>query len=364
LPSLSNLQIFILLFVTITPFTYIFSPRVLAQLAGPDSWLAVFLLVIPGSIIIKVYTFLINNSHRPFPGMLKEHLGSLAGGVLGFTYALVFLLLSVTILRFFVSFVQSVILPGLPISLLVFIMLLPGILVIYSGWEVLARVGEIVFLFGFPLASLILLLAAGQDIEIRHLLPLLASPAEDLGAASLQLLWVWGSIMVVLFLAFCSNDPPGIPGILYKLLFVFTLFTVITQVVCLVNLGVPLATQLSFPVFSMTRAVSILDFIRNIEAVLITIHIAGIFIPVTLNWLMALLILKDVLGLQDYRFLAAPSALLIGFLSILISPNILILFVMLEKIVPLLFSFFYIVIPIFLALFLYGKKTVAHYKNQ
>ncbi len=66
----------------------------------------------------------------------------------------------------------------------------------------------------------------------------------------------------------------------------------------------------------MIRLARIGDFIQNLDIVFIAVWIMGIFGAVTIPWFMACFTTQKVFNLQDYRFLAAPSAVIIGILSI------------------------------------------------
>ncbi len=348
MPKISNTQIFVILFITITSIPYIIIPKTLAKTAAQNSWLAALAALVPGVLAIYSYVFILKNSARPFPAMLEEHLGRLAGRMLGFVYIFVFLLSAALVLRTFVDFAISHVMPGVPISVMIFLTLLPAFLAIRRGLETFARVTEIIMLLAFPLAMLIIFLAIIQAPAPSNLLPVYIS-FRELGWGSLQTLWILGSTAAVLTLAFYCNDRSQVPATLFKVLILAAIFISLTALLSILNLGPTISSIKSFPLFVMTRSVNIGRFIRNIEIILISISTAGIFVPITLKWFMACYTCQQVFRLKEFRFLTPPTALIIGLLSVIISPNIHVLFIILEKIAPVFFTFFYVVIPILMA---------------
>jgi len=356
LPRISNTQIFTILFTTITPLTYIITPNILVQFVKQDSWLAVILAFFPGLLVIYSYLYIINNSPHPFPQMLETYLGKIPGKVMGLIYIFVFILSSSIILRTFISFAESNVLPGIPISIMVFFMLLPSFYTIRSGLTVFARVTELVMIIAFPIV-LLLLLSGTQDINLKNLCPVLNHSFPSLALASLQVLWFTGSLMFILTLAYYSNNRAKIANVVYKVLLAFIIFVTISVLIPLVNLGATLSAETPFPLFSLSRAVNIGGFIRNIEVFFISIYILGIFVPITQHCLMACISCQMVFNLKDYRFLAAPISIITGFLSVLIVPNISMLFITLKTFIPLFFIFFYILLPMLLIPFILFKPV-------
>jgi len=362
MPQISSFQIFAILFPTITAIPYIISSKILADVAAQNSWLAALAALIPGALAVCSYLFILKNSTSPFPAMLEEHLGSLPGRLLGFVYIFVFLFSTALALRTFVDFAISHVMPGIPISVMIFVTLLPAFCAIRSGLETFARVAEIVLLMAFPLAVLILLLTLQPQANFSNLLPVYAD-FYDLGRGSLQVLWLLGSMVVVLTLGFYADDRSRIPASVFSVLIFSVLFISFTALISIINLGPAMSTVKSFPIFSMARAVNIGGFIRNIEIILISIFVAGIFIPITLKWFMACYTCQHVFRLKGHRFLAPPTAVIIGFLSVLISPNIHVLFVILKTAAPAFFVFFYVVIPVLLAGMLLFKPLIIKSKT-
>jgi len=348
MPKISNNQIFSIFFVAIASCAYILCPKIVAGIAANNAWLAVLTSLLPGVLIIYVYIYILRNNSHPFPIMLEDHLGRVAGKLLGLTYVFIFLLSAIMFLRSFASFAESTVLPGIPISVLIALIILPAFYAVRSGIEVFARVSELLFLFYLPLVVLTLVLGI-QRAELANLMPLGHVSFRNFAYAGFQPLWHIGSLMTILSLAYFSDNRSKIPRILFTALISLILLSSLMTIISIINQGPFLTSELTFPLFDIARATSIGGFIRNIEIIFISIFLAGIFVAISIHWFMACYTCQQVFQLKEYRFLAAPTALILGFSSTLISPNIDILFIIWEKIAPFLFSFFYIGIPLLLA---------------
>jgi hypothetical protein len=96
----------------------------------------------------------------------------------------------------------------------------------------------------------------------------------------------------------------------------------------------------------MVRSLHIGDWVQNIDVIFIGIWILGTFAAVTIAWFMACFTAQQVLNLKDYRFLAAPSTLIIGIGALLLSRNILEVQIMGDTIIPIIYTLFFILIPL------------------
>jgi Spore germination protein. len=106
--------------------------------------------------------------------------------------------------------------------------------------------------------------------------------------------------------------------------------------------------NLTFPTFSMIRLARIGTFIQNIDIFFIGILIIGVFAAVAFPWLLACFTTQKILGLDDYRFLAAPSSLILGILAILIGSNNLEVVIWSKTIMPAVYAVSFILIPLLL----------------
>ncbi|HRX20236.1 MAG TPA: hypothetical protein P5273_00840, partial [Syntrophomonadaceae bacterium] len=92
--------------------------------------------------------------------------------------------------------------------------------------------------------------------------------------------------------------------------------------------------------------------------------VLGIFLVLTVAWFMACFTAQQMLGLKEYQFIAAPTSLIIGVLSILMSRNILELRILSFAIIPSLYLISFIFIPFIVWLFaLFKPPTDSDYSQ-
>lgn len=323
----------------------------LGEVSAQNSWLTVIASFIPGLLLIYVYSALLGKSSQPFPLMLEEHLG-IAGKVMGIAYIIVFLILASFYLRFFTEFLEITVLFNTPTSLIILALLIPGTYAIRSGMEVIARISEVIFIVFLPLSLLLLLTSVAAHPDLDNLLPLAFISLQDLGYGIYLNTWHLANMIIVLALAYFTCQRDKLPRTLLVFLVTLTLYLSVAMAVSVITLGVAIVSSSTFPLFEIARSASYAGFIRNTEPVFVSIFNLGIFISVVVFWLMACYSTQQLFRLQDYRFLATPSAIIIGFHAILLSPNTYTIFRILRYSAPLIFGVFFVLIPVLLYILL------------
>lgn len=353
--KISNFQLYTLMMSLLGPIAFLEMPKRLIPLVSNTAWLAAVTAIGPGTLIMAMFLYIIRKSSSPFPAMLEEHLGRWIGKILGFLYFLIFLLVCSYTVRLFVDFAETNVLPGTPISVHVMLLVILGYTAIKAGFENFTRVCEIVVVVGLGFSVLVLGLVFIQQVDFSHLLPLFYIKPKPFSLAVLSASSVVGRTLPILTLAFFSNNPAGIRSVFIKSLVTYIILISITTMAAIVMFGGEAASIYTFPTFSMIRIINIGEFVQNIDIAFIGIWILGIFAALTIPWFMACFTLQQVFNLKDYRFIAGPTALIIGVLTIQTADNILELDVLTTKIIPVTYSFFFIIIPFFVFLRLLFK---------
>ncbi|PKM77517.1 MAG: hypothetical protein CVU90_06625 [Firmicutes bacterium HGW-Firmicutes-15] len=343
--KISNFQIYCMLIILVAPLAYLDTPKRISTCLFNNAWLAAFGAIIPGLLMAAMFLYIINKSTSPFPLLLEEHLGLVIGKILGFIYVFFFLLITIYSLRLFTDFILSNVLPGTPISVFIGVLLLVGFYAIKTGLENIARVSELFILIGLPFSFLITLLALGEHHNIESLLPFADMSYGSFGLGLAYASFALGKLMPILTLAFFSNNRKGLGLTVYQVVFTYALLIGLTTLATTLTLeGLPTSYS-TFPTFSMVRALRFGQWVQNIDIIFIGIWILGVFATVTIAWFMACFTAQQVLKLRDYRFLAAPSTLIIGISSLVLSRNILEVQIMGDIIIPIIYSIFLILIP-------------------
>ncbi len=328
----------------------------MAEVSANNAWLTILATFFPGLLLIYVYINLLKKSSQPFPLMLQEHLGRVAGLILGTGYIIIFLILASFYLRFFTEFLSATILSNTPASILVLALLIPGTYAIRIGIQMVARVSEVIIAVFLPLAILLLLTSTTEHPDLKNLMPIGFISIHDLSYGVYLNMWHFANMFIILTLAYFSSDRPNVTRTLLKSLVSLVLFLTAAIAVSIITLGFSLTSVSTMPLFEIARSASYASFIRNTEPLFVSIFMLGIFISVVTFWLMTCYSTQQIFGLNDYRFLAAPSAVIIGFGSILICPNTYFLFAILQHSAPLVFGSFLVAVPVLLYILLLFRR--------
>lgn len=296
--------------------------------------------------------------------MLEEHLGRIAGSILGVAYVLIFLIIAMIYLRLFVEFVENMVLIGTPISFLIFAILIPGWYMLRSGMNVFARVAEVAMVFVFPLALVLLILAGGQNSDWHNLMPVGYMSWKALGTSVYLGTWHIGQMVIILTLAYFTSNRSKILTILIRFVVVLILFLTFTIMMSTVNLGASISAIETFPLFTIARTVTLGGFIQNIEIIYVSVFMVGIFISYATFWIMACYCCQQIFRLKSYHPLGAPIGVIIGFGAVEISPNIFNIFLIFNSSAPLLLGLFLVGIPVLLYIVLLFKPPLSPGSNS
>lgn len=346
--KLTPYQLFCLLLILVGPVAYLETPHTLVHILYANSWLGVLTAIIPGLLLIQMYQSIIIKSRQPFPRMLDEHLGKTAGRIIAMLYIPIFIIVCSFTLRLFIEFMKMIVLPATPISVFIGVLLLVSLAAVKTGLINIARVIEMIVPIGFTFAIVIMIVALFNNYHPERLLPFGYINYWSLGQATAVTASVLGKLMPVLTLAYFLDKKQQAGSILRWVLLFFIPLVTISAVSVIITRGIMPALSMTFPTFATIRLARIGAFIQNLDIFFVAIWILGIFGAVTVPWFMACYVTQQVFGLKDYRLIAAPTALIIGYLSIIICRNNLEVVIWSQKVIPWVYSLFFIAIPFIL----------------
>ncbi|MBO8159771.1 GerAB/ArcD/ProY family transporter [Thermosyntropha sp.] len=347
---LSNFQVYSMLLIFSLAVAFLQVGKFAIDLLFNNAYLAVLATAVPGILIIFMLNHILKKSTLPFPFILGEHLGEKVGKVIGFLYILIFLLLTSFSLRLFVDFIETNVLPQTPISIFLGLLLLCGYIAIKTGLENFARMCEIIVILGVGFSFSIVFLGFFQNIDIKNLLPFAYMNWTSFMRAVFMLSTEILKLATILFLGFFIPDKNDALKIMIKVLFTYIILITAITVAAILIFGGTTASLFTFPTFAVVRIINIADFLTNLDAIFIGLWIIGIFGTSTFLWFMFCITTQYVFNLRDYRFIAAPSSLIIAVLAIKMASNILEINILIIYIIPFLLSIFFFLIPFLLFL--------------
>lgn len=343
--KITNYQLYCLLVMLVCPLAVLEQPHRLLPVAYNNAWLSFFPAIIPGILLILMYSQIIKKSRHAFPRLLEEHLGKATGKILGCAYILVFILNCSFTLRFFIEYMKVNVLPATPITIFIGAILLLGWAALKMGFSNIARSSEFVVILGLLFTFMIIFLSIFNNFHIERIQPIAYIDLKTYSLSVFLATFVLSKMMPVLSLAFFLPAKEKSHSIMITVLFTYVLILVLITLAIIVTRGIMPSLNFMFPTVNMIRLARIGNFIQNLDILFVAVWIMGIYGSVTILWFMACYTAQQIFNLRDYRFMAAPSTVIIGVLAIIISSNNLAVIIWSHKIIPYLHTFFFIFIP-------------------
>ena len=346
--KITNWQLYCILILLTVPVAFLEQPHRLIHIAHNNAWLTFIPVLLTGTALIKIYDLIIKKSSAPFPILLDEHLGKIIGRILGLFYIFVFLLTCAFNLRIFLEFMKMAVMPLTPVSIFLAAILLVGFIVIKTGLTGVARLSEYLYFFVIILPLLLVALTLAGNFHLERIYPIAFINYKNYVHGSFVATLILGKMMPVLTLAFFITDKNNAARVMFRIVITYVLLLAFAAFAIIVTLGTHPALNYVFPAFNMIRLIQIGDFLQNMDIIFVAVLIQSVFGAVLVSWWMTCFTTQKVFNLKEYRFVAAPTSLIIGVLALTISRNNLDLLIWSLDIMPLVFSLFFIVIPLFI----------------
>lgn len=241
-------------------------------------------------------------------------LGKMVGHIVILLYVIYWYTVLAIILRQYADFMIGTILERTPIMIPIIGMLLVAAYVSFAGIEVLARCSEVlgpIILLGIMVPLLLNL----SQIKISNLLPVMADNSlSQLFQGMLPTASFLGdNILLMMILPFLANPRNGVKGAVWGSV-VAGFFTVLSAVECIAIFGYSTSSRQTYPFLNLVRYISF-GFLQNLDSIVVSIWIMGIFIKVSLYLFAASYGSAQWFGVKRWRiviFIAAPIALLLA----------------------------------------------------
>lgn len=305
-----------LLFSLITSFSTLQIVGMLIEHAGRDAWLSVVCAWFIDVMLAVVYAYL----GVRFPGqdMVKYSitiLGNFFGRIVGLFFILFFLISSSVNIRGLCSLLHNAFYPKTPINVLIVICFTLVAVGVKKGLEAFARTSEI--LGPIYLLSFIILIALALPlVNLDFLKPqLYKGLLPSLTGTPFILSYISICIIMGMFIPYCNKPANGFKGKFIAVTMGTTIFSL------LVVLGIGIfgsanAGNLVNVSLGIARIVTLGSAIQRLEAIWLMVSVAaGIMSAISLLWAFCLGF-SQIAGLNTYKPVVYPSALLALVLTI------------------------------------------------
>ncbi len=334
-----------LLTMSIIPTAILFPPAVLAELAGRDAWLAFLLAGVLGLLLAGFIIIL--SSAYPEYNLLQigeAVMGPFFGKMITLAYVFFFIIVSAIVVREFSAFMVSSFMQFTPLEILSGVIVTMAMYAIYLGLEVICRVSEIVFIVVMT-SLLFFVVLSIPELDLRSILPVVDSGMQPVFNGSI-VFFVWtGEIFFLSMLYPYLNRPAQAWQAAVITVSVVTIFMVISVFITESYFGFQLTSRILFPLLAYVRLIGI-GFWERIEALVILIWVAGMYIKISFFIYMAVVAVKQLFGLSQYRPLILPMGSLVFILSVIMFENTIEISVFLRDVWPFFAPLYALIFPL------------------
>lgn len=314
--KLGHRETLTLLTIVISGKVFLSLPRNLILLGDSAGWLIILLSGIFSLLIFQLFYALI----RKYPEdnifeIARRLTGKYLGAGLGLLIFMFFLVDSAILIRQFAeSFILSI-LPRTPISVITIIFLLLLMYATLLGIETISRVA---WFFGpYLLLALITIVILAKPKDLQQLLPILGSGPLPVFKQAVLHISSFSEIILLGVLAPLIRKKDKIYGVgFWGLLISSAILAGITTNI-IITFNYVSASHLAFPVFQLTRIVTLGKFIQRTESVFVFlwfltagIQIGGLFYGTVVSF-------SESFRIKEYRPLVFPLATLVFTISMI-----------------------------------------------
>ncbi|OVE34235.1 spore gernimation protein KB [Priestia aryabhattai] len=293
--------------------------------ANQDAWLAILLGMAFSFVLLLVY----HKLYTYYPDLLpteymQKILGKVMGTLLAFIYILYFMYDASRVLRDFGEMLLTFAYPDTPLFIANALLMLVIIYTIRKGIEVIARSGELLFIFMYVLAvaGFILIVSSGL-IEIKNLQPILEEGLFPvLKVVFTQTLYFPFTEVIIFTMILPYLDNPqkakvtmlcatGLSGINLT----------ITMLINISVLGVDLTARSQFPLLSTVQSIQVADFLERLDVFFMLALVIGGFIKISVLLYAAVIGTANLFKIKSPSRLSYPLGFVILFMASTIASN-------------------------------------------
>jgi spore germination protein KB len=298
----------------------------LAIRAKQDAWLAILLGMIFSFILFLVYYKLYSYYPNLLPTeYMQKILGKVLGTILAFIYILYFMYDASRVLRDFGEMLLTFAYPDTPLFIANALLMLVIIYTVRKGIEVIARSGELLFIFMYILAvaGFILIISSGL-IEIKNLQPVLEEGLLPvLKVVFTQTIYFpFAEVIVFTMILPYLNNPKKAKVTMLCATGLSGINLMITMLINVSVLGVSLTARSQFPLLSTVQTIQVADFLERLDVFFMLALVISIFFKICLLFYAAVVGTANLFKVKSPSRLSYPLGMIILFLSITIASNV------------------------------------------
>lgn len=325
-------------------------PRQLADNVGTDGWVVT---IISGIIIYFIfyicYKGIKSNEYDKFNIILEKNFGKIFGGILAVIFV-IYGVFSISLgMRIFVEVIKMYLLEKTPTEFLVIITIFTGIYLVRNEVSTLVKFNEVCFWIMF-IPIILALLCTLNKTDFTNILPVIDSNIYNYPNALKNSIYSFAGIEIIYLIGPFVKNKANVTNIVLKSIIFITLFYVVVFIFSLAVFSKEQTKIMLWPTITMINSIDIRGaFIERWEGVIMAIWIIFYFTTFSNVYYLSSDIIKDVFKLDDIKLSSAIIAPLIYILS-LYPQNIAEVYNLQDKVVPVLFLYSSVILPILILL--------------
>ncbi|MFF2596450.1 GerAB/ArcD/ProY family transporter [Priestia megaterium] len=296
-----------------------------AMEAKQDAWLAILLGMLGSLVLFVIYYKL----YSYYPDLLpteymQKILGKAIGSVLAFLYISYFIYDVARVLRDIGEMLLTFSYSDTPLFIANALLILVIIYTVQKGIEVVARSGELFFIFMYVLAvtGFLLILCSGL-IDFKNLQPVLEDGILPvLKVVFIQTLYFpFGEAIVFTMILPYLNNPKKAKVTMLCATGLSGINLTITMLINISVLGVDLTARSQFPLLSTVQSIQVADFLERLDVFFMLALVIGGFSKISVLFYASMIATATLFKIKSPSRLSYPIGLIVLFMSLMISRN-------------------------------------------
>lgn len=299
-------------------------PRHLVLAAKQDAWISAIVAVLLQFLVFPIYIVIIRQlKGKSIYEYIEMVLGKYGGKIALVIFTVMFpYFIFIVMLRNLTDFIMTSIMTETPPEPIALMMLIAVISVVRSGVAVIGRCIEIVMLF-MIFIYIINVCSFMLDTHFENILPMFEHGVIPIIKGSVGFFSnpYLESVILLFLIGNMTDSNKWKKTVMTSVLISGFIYTTVTFfAITLLSPGV--VSNLTFPTYFIVRTISIGDFFERFEIIVSMFFYLTIFFKLSLLLYVTAKILTHVFGLQEYRSLPIPLALIAMALQKGLWPNI------------------------------------------
>lgn len=311
-PKINARQLSFILIANRVSVMTVFLPTIWATANSRDTWISSLISGVGGMAI----TYIVVTLAKRHPELTLIQIcitlcGKWVGGFLSVLYLYFFLHLSFIITREFAEILNTALMPETPIQVFIIYVILAVIFAVYRGLEAIARTSVIIV--PISLASLlIIIILLAKEFHLELLKPIAENGWMPIMIGSIVPISLFGEVILIpMLFPYVQDQHKVLPYSMFAVL-IGTLLLALLNVAVMSVFGPIEATNLTLPVYSLVRMISIGHFLERIEAIMVAVWIGLLFVK------MCIFLYAGVLGTGQWLWLKKTKFLIIPFSGVVL----------------------------------------------